>query len=377
MRKILFFSVLFFSSSLSAKIVNVPADTTTIQGGISLAENGDTVLVAEGIYLENINFQGKAITLASHYILDLDTSLISKTTIDGSQPTNPDSASVVSFVSGEDTTSVIIGFTITGGTGTRSMVTIPMPPYNLKVRSGAGINLFNSGATISHNRIIQNNLADSQVHECAGAGVGSGPPGNSSWTVIDSNLIEYNSCTKGTLTNSGGGLSISSNARVSGNTIRDNKASSTTQQAVGGGLHFEGGDTIIVKDNIFINNEAITNSTSQSGVGGGMFFMRKESAYIRVIRNLLALNHVKSSFWSGGNGAGFGLIDGDVLFVNNIIYDNYYSGSEVCHGGGLYATSSDVQIINNTFTGNKASYGGGVCSRYSEESIYFNNMDLQ
>jgi len=38
---------------------------------------------------------GKAITVASHYFIDPDSSNINNTVIDGSQPANPDSAAVV------------------------------------------------------------------------------------------------------------------------------------------------------------------------------------------------------------------------------------------------------------------------------------------
>ena len=71
---------------LSQVTIHVPADYTTIQAAIDAANNGDIVLVAEGIYYENINFMGKAITVASKYYIDGKQKHIRKTIIDGSQP---------------------------------------------------------------------------------------------------------------------------------------------------------------------------------------------------------------------------------------------------------------------------------------------------
>ncbi|MBN1465227.1 hypothetical protein JXA02_05660 [candidate division KSB1 bacterium] len=50
-----------------ANVIRVPQDQPTIQAGISTSANGDTVLVADDTYYENINFKGKAITVASHF----------------------------------------------------------------------------------------------------------------------------------------------------------------------------------------------------------------------------------------------------------------------------------------------------------------------
>ena len=42
--------------NLNATIINVPADIDSIQGGINMASDGDTILVQPGTYYENINF---------------------------------------------------------------------------------------------------------------------------------------------------------------------------------------------------------------------------------------------------------------------------------------------------------------------------------
>ena len=103
-----------------ANIIHVTADAPTIQQGIDQAQKGDTVLVAEGHYYENIFFRGKEITVASEFIMDGDTSHISKTIIDGSQHVNPDSGTVVYFINGETIRSILYGLTITGGAGSIS-----------------------------------------------------------------------------------------------------------------------------------------------------------------------------------------------------------------------------------------------------------------
>ncbi|MBU1613631.1 right-handed parallel beta-helix repeat-containing protein, partial [Patescibacteria group bacterium] len=82
----------------------------TIQNGINYASDGDTVLVHPGIYVENINYNGKNIVVGSLTLTTGDTSYISQTIIDGNQ-----NWGVVKFENGEDSTATLNGFKITNG----------------------------------------------------------------------------------------------------------------------------------------------------------------------------------------------------------------------------------------------------------------------
>ncbi|MDH4035852.1 MAG: hypothetical protein OEV80_18825, partial [candidate division Zixibacteria bacterium] len=51
------------AGALNAATIHIPTDQSTIQAGIDAASDGDTVLVAPGLYTENIVFGGHSIVL--------------------------------------------------------------------------------------------------------------------------------------------------------------------------------------------------------------------------------------------------------------------------------------------------------------------------
>ena len=124
-------------------VILVPDEQTTIQDAINAAEDRTTILVAPGIYRENIDFMGKDVTVCS-----VDGPV--KTIIDGGR-----AGSTVTFANGDSPGAVLCGFTIKNGSGTYLLIS---PYIGFGRNVGGGIYLENSFPTIT-NCMITNNYA--------------------------------------------------------------------------------------------------------------------------------------------------------------------------------------------------------------------------
>jgi hypothetical protein len=125
--------------------------------------------------VENVDFRGKAIVLASRFVRTHDIAEIESTILDGSRPLSPDSASVVRIVGSADVRAALIGFTITGGHGTRWA-----DPRNSHVYvEGGGVLCEFASPLIAYNIITANDAVPRPGSRGAGGGAircGNGEP---------------------------------------------------------------------------------------------------------------------------------------------------------------------------------------------------------
>jgi len=376
----------------SATIRRVPSQYPAIQLAIDASVNGDTVLVTDGTYYENIRFKGKRIVVASTYLTTNDTSHIQNTIIDGSHATNPDSGSVVYFNAGEDTNSVLCGFTITGGSGTNWYLV-----QDGWYREGGGIFCESGAARIVRNIITRNRIQGSTAD---GAGVWAVNTTTSlPYLILERNLITDNIARADSLgvgVTAGGAVLFSISARIignvferdtavskwyasgaglafqgfpqgpyplgfiQGNIFRDNIASTVLRGAFGGGMVVEHTGPVTISDNLFEGNVAV--SANSLGHGGGLWigdaYLPGTTAPARklIVRNRFLRNRTQGTDWGTGGGIE---LDGTVATITqNEISENTAVGTYY-GGGGIWAIRSAFRIENNIIVRNHASAGGG------------------
>jgi len=318
---IVFSLILLFGQTLFGNTIIIPDDYPTIQEGIDASVNGDTVLVDTGRYFENINYNGKNIVVGSLFLTTQDTSYISQTIIDGNQ-----NGSVVTFENGEDSFSVLCGFTITNGSAYQA----------------GGIYCSNNSNPSIFNIIVNNNVA------FRGGGISCVSNSNPSINevIISENLVtQFFAC-------GGGGLycynssPILDNVTIKGNTADLNCAGG------GGGVYCEYNSSPILYNSIIINNIAS---------GGGGILCENDSN--PVLDNVIIINNLANSY-----GGGIYLDESNPSFTHLLLANN----TALSRGGGICCLyHSSPNFISSTISGNLAyDNGGGIfCWHDSHPSL--------
>ncbi len=307
--------VLLLTCNVAAIEIHVPVDYGTIQAAIVAASDGDSIVVSDGVYLENLNLLGKAVSLSS-------VNGLTATTIEGGS-----SGPTIICNSGEGLNSIVEGFTITGG-----LQVISAEP-------GGGLWCFNSSPTIRNNLFVENEAGDgggAYLHgsnaEIVGneflaniASRGGGIYCNTGAPLIANNTFCLN------VAEHGGAIRHDSpvEAVITRNTFYGNTADNN-----GGALDLQG--LPVVTHNEFVGNSAFRGGAVRAFSGSGM---------------LIASNIFHDNTAEVG-----GAIEvvTDVLLFNNTIYAN-----SAVDGGGIHL-SSECTIRNCILWGNTAVNGSQI-----------------
>jgi len=282
----------------AAATIYVPDDHATIQGAIDAASNGDTVIVKRGTYFENINFQGKAITVKSSDGPEV-------TVIDGSQEWK----SVVTFEKYEGRDSILDGFTITNGCGN----------YVAHLMCGGGICCISTSPTIINN-MIRGNLGNPWWVSCDyGGGIYCGHE----TPLISNNIIFDNIALL-----SGGGIYCNWSNPI----IKNNILLSNWTYGSGGGIGSNSRGRGIDSSVSILSNNIIQGNRSE-GKGGGIW---TNSSWI--ITNNTILNNSADCYCGGIYG-----YPGELTISNSIIWNNTAPISPEIHNSPKSITYSDIR----------------------------------
>jgi len=343
------FLITSFTAVSFAITIHVPADQPTIQAGLDIAVEGDTVLVAAGTYLENIIWPAvNGIKLIGSGEEDC--------IIDGDSL-----ASVIRFEEDLggiiDSTTMIKSFSLQYGNA----------QYYHPIDYGGGIFCYQSSPRLE-NLMITNNIAEdfgggiycewnsnpnmvsvtianNWADEGGGIYLSSSNPTMENVTITDNLADSY-----------GGGICcwINANPNLETVTITNNSADN------GGGIHCYSSDPIL-------ENVSITYNSADDDGGGINCYASNPDLVNTTITNNSA----------GDSGGGMYCMTLSNPNLENVIVS---SNSTIYSGGGIYCRSSNPSLIDVTIEDNSATgeYGsGGGIYIYDESNLSISNTIIR
>lgn len=222
--------------------INVPGDYETISAAIEAANHGDEIVIAEGVYNENINFRGKDIKITSVDPTNIE--VVENTIITGLGD-----GPVVRIDSGESELAVLTGLTITGGNhdhggglniGPQVSVTSPTITYNIFEGNQSNY----GGAIYAHqsNSLIENNIFRNNSANNGGGAIYTSSGGN---LMIRNNTFDNNV---------GGNFGGAINVVMSSPTITNNTFSNNQANFAGGAISVGTEASPTIENNEYTDN---------------------------------------------------------------------------------------------------------------------------
>jgi parallel beta-helix repeat protein len=353
--------------------INVPGNAATIQAAINAASDGDTVLVAPGTYVENIDFIGKAITVTS-------SGGPATTTIDGGQK-----GIVVNFANNETRASVINGFTITND-GPPLPTSVPFHTDGIFV-SGANPTITNN--IITNNRgygiqvsfgsayIFGNTITDSATAGDPGGDFGCDYDdgdgifilGTQSPTV-DPPVIDHNTIEQNVGHCEGGGIGLYA---APGSTIISNNVIANNQSLGFGGGVYEVNGSVSLYQNLIYNNV--------SGVAGGGVYLDMGSqangatgplnVFVTnntIYGNIISANPNIQGAWVDGSQVALPGYVSQLGFFNNLIIANDSYSAIACWPTYQYLSGTPPVVMNSDVINTGGAAYGGWCTSPAENT---------
>ena len=226
-----------------------------------------------------------------------------------------------------DATTVLDGFTVTGGSA------VGGDCWTNSNGCGGGLYTIGGGPTI-RNIAFRGNVA----------AFGGGMYNNVSTPVVSNTVFSGNK----TIAHSGAGVyNYSSNATFISVTFSGNVA-----EVAGGGMA-NNSSYPTLDSVVFYGNSALE--------GGGMFNVSNSSPKLNKVLFI-------GNFADYAGGGGMYSLDAAPVLTNVTFISNTTTGS----GGGMVNESSTPSVTNVTFSGNSASNGGGIYNKVSSNSIVRN-----
>jgi len=406
----LFITLIIFITKLNAGIIYVSATGSdedgdgsvtnpfeTIQKGVDVAIDMDTVYVSNGIYEGGIVISNKAISLIGE-------------SREGTKINQPISSPQISIVDCQAGTTRVENFIIKHGSSNNgggiyssgSTVEIDSVDfsYNSSSNNGAAINSIES--TVK----VQNSTFSLNTSDNLGGAIFVSPL--TTCEIYNSSFDNNGALWGGAIATVGGGKLLVEGCNISFNTASGNNPNPNENYPTfggGGGIYQEWSDSLEIYDS------EITNNTAATGAGGGIAVYLSNDV---TINNIVLSDNSSSgpNYPSGGGGAAFYRAD-NVLFENSTIANNVsnhnsgggiFFGSEsgdasiVVHatfnrltlvnnsalsGGAIFCWSAILNLYHSTLAQNEASNsewsGGGLASHYVSRpniisSLFYNNI---